>query len=173
MSAAAGELTRNIQGIDDLCTALDELVASWQEDAVIHGDIRWDNLLAVRGGDSKRWTRLQLIDWELCGAGDPAVDIGAFFGEYLRAWLQSIPITDPAGPRPPPRPRRAAVAADATGAAGRSGPPTVQHRPARRRVSRRAPASNPLRGRAFAHARRSRRRRPSMSCARASSTWCR
>ena len=98
MSAAAEELTRIIQGIDGLCTALDELVASWQEDSVVHGDIRWDNLLAVRGGDSKRWTGLQLIDWELCGAGDPAVDIGAFFGEYLRAWLQSIPITDPQDP---------------------------------------------------------------------------
>jgi aminoglycoside phosphotransferase (APT) family kinase protein len=98
MSAAAEELTRIIQGIDGLCTALDELVASWQEDSVVHGDIRWDNLLALRGGDSKRWTGLQLIDWELCGAGDPAVDIGAFFGEYLRAWLQSIPITDPQDP---------------------------------------------------------------------------
>jgi aminoglycoside phosphotransferase (APT) family kinase protein len=65
---------------------------------VIHGDIRWDNFLAVRGGDSKRWTRLQLIDWELCGVGDPAVDIGAFFGEYLHAWLQSIPIMDPQDP---------------------------------------------------------------------------
>jgi hypothetical protein len=31
-------------------------------------------------------------------AGDPAADIGAFFGEYLRAWLQSIPITDPEDP---------------------------------------------------------------------------
>jgi aminoglycoside phosphotransferase (APT) family kinase protein len=98
MSPAAEELTRIIQGIDDLGMALDELVASWQEDSVTHGDIRWDNLLAIRGGNSKRWTRLQLIDWELCGAGDPAVDIGAFFGEYLRAWLQSIPIVDPQDP---------------------------------------------------------------------------
>lgn len=98
MSPAAVELTCIIQGSDDLCSALDELVGSWQEDSVIHGDIRWDNLLAVRGGDSKRWTRLQLIDWELCGVGDPAVDIGAFFGEYLHAWLQSIPIMDPQDP---------------------------------------------------------------------------
>src|ERR671925_502329 len=43
---------------------------------------------------SGRWTGLQLIDWELCGAGDPGLDIGAFFGEHLRAWLQSIPIVD-------------------------------------------------------------------------------
>lgn len=98
MSPAAEELTRIIQGIDDLCVALDELVASWHENSVIHGDVRWDNFLAVRGEGSKRWTRLQLIDWELCAAGDPAVDIGAFLGEYLRAWLQSVPITDPEDP---------------------------------------------------------------------------
>jgi Phosphotransferase enzyme family len=98
MSSAAEELTRIIQGSDDLCSALDELVGWWQEDSVIHGDIRWDNLLAVRGEDPKRWTRLQLIDWELSDAGDPAVDIGAFFAEYLCAWLQSIPIVDPEDP---------------------------------------------------------------------------
>jgi len=98
MSPAAIELTRIIQGSHELCAALDELAATWRYDAVIHGDIRWDNLVAVRRDASTRWTRLQLIDWELCGPGDPAFDIGAYLGEYLRAWLQSIPITDPEDP---------------------------------------------------------------------------
>ena len=98
MSPAAVELMRIVQGSHELCAALDELAATWREDAVIHGDIRWDNLLVLRSDDSKRWTRLKLIDWELCGAGDPAFDIGAYFGEYLCAWLQSIPITDPQDP---------------------------------------------------------------------------
>jgi aminoglycoside phosphotransferase (APT) family kinase protein len=94
LSAAAVELTRIIQGTQELCAELDELLECRLEAAVIHGDVRWDNCLAVRGA-TRRWTRLQLIDWELCGAGDPAYDIGAFLGEYLRAWLQSIPIADP------------------------------------------------------------------------------
>ena len=98
MSPAAIELTRIIQGSQELCAALDELPATWRDDAVIHGDIRWDNLVAVRRDASRRWTRLQLIDWELCGPGDPAFDIGAYLGEYLRAWLQSIPIIDPLDP---------------------------------------------------------------------------
>jgi aminoglycoside phosphotransferase (APT) family kinase protein len=98
MSPAARDLTRIVQGLDDLCEALDATLASPAEDAVIHGDVRWDNLLAARDARSKRWARLSLIDWELCDAGDPAVDVGAFFGEYLRAWLQSIPITDPHDP---------------------------------------------------------------------------
>jgi aminoglycoside phosphotransferase (APT) family kinase protein len=98
LSAAAVELTTLLQGLEDLCGELDELHAEWREESVIHGDIRWDNCLAVRGAGSKRWSRLQLIDWELCRAGDPAFDVGAFFGEYLRAWLQSIPIADPRDP---------------------------------------------------------------------------
>ena len=97
-SAAAIELTRIIQATDELRTALDELVASWTEEAVIHGDVRWDNCIACRSRDSDRWTRLQLIDWELCGLGDPGWDIGAFLAEYLRAWLESIPIADPRDP---------------------------------------------------------------------------
>jgi hypothetical protein len=97
-SAAAIELTRIIQASDELRTALDELVASWTEEAVIHGDVRWDNCLACRRKGSQRWTRVQLIDWELCGVGDPAWDIGSFLAEYLRAWLQSIPIADPVHP---------------------------------------------------------------------------
>lgn len=98
LSAAAVELTRIVQAIDELCEELDDLLASWSVESVIHGDIRWDNCIARRGARSSRWSRLQLIDWELCGAGDPGFDIGAFFGEYLRAWLQSIPIVDPADP---------------------------------------------------------------------------
>ena len=39
MSAAAIELTRVIQSLDDLCAALDALAASPRQEAVIHGDI--------------------------------------------------------------------------------------------------------------------------------------
>jgi Ser/Thr protein kinase RdoA (MazF antagonist) len=97
-SAAALELTRMIQATDDFRTALDALIAAWTEEAVIHGDVRWDNCLAWRSADSDRWTRLQLIDWEVCGVGDPGWDLGAFLAEYLRAWLRSIPIADPQDP---------------------------------------------------------------------------
>jgi aminoglycoside phosphotransferase (APT) family kinase protein len=98
LSAASVELIRTVQSSDELCRGLDELSTSWQCESVIHGDVRWDNCLALRGRESKRRTRLMLIDWEASGAGDPGLDIGAFFGEYLRAWLQSIPIVDPREP---------------------------------------------------------------------------
>ena len=98
LSGAAVELTRMVQRSDELCAALDELDRAPRVKSVIHGDVRWDNFLALRGAGSNRWVGLRLIDWELCGVGDPGFDIGAFFGEYLRVWLQSIPIAEPGNP---------------------------------------------------------------------------
>ena len=83
-----------IQSSDLLCSALDGLLASWTPTAAIHGDVRWDNCLVLPGGDHSDWPHLQVIDWEVAGPGEPARDIGAFFGEYLSAWLRSIPIAD-------------------------------------------------------------------------------
>jgi hypothetical protein len=98
LSASSVELIRTVQRSDELCTGLDELLASSRNDSIVHGDVRWDNCLALYGRTSKRRTRLVLIDWEMSGIGDPGVDIGAFFGEYLRVWLRSIPIVDPQQP---------------------------------------------------------------------------
>ena len=39
-----------------------------------------------------------LADWELAGPGDPCLDIGAFFAEYLASWINSIPIIDSRDP---------------------------------------------------------------------------
>jgi aminoglycoside phosphotransferase (APT) family kinase protein len=98
LSPAAVDLTRVLQGLPPVCAELATLADEWSEESVIHGDVRWDNCLAVPGAAPRRWTRLQLIDWECCGPGDPAFDIGAFIGEYLRAWRQSIPVADPREP---------------------------------------------------------------------------
>ena len=107
---------------------------------MVHGDVRWDNCSPSRRG-SRRWTKLELIDWELCESGDPAVDVGAFLGEYLRAWVAVDPDRRPprSGPlrarRVPLRRMRPAVGAfwrpmPATGGfaggAGRDAPAVVR-----------------------------------------------
>jgi aminoglycoside phosphotransferase (APT) family kinase protein len=143
LSDAAVELTRIVQGSDELCAALDALGTDPPADSVIHGDVRWDNCLALRGAGRSRWTRLQLIDWERCGAGDPSVDIGAFIGEYLHAWLGSIPIADPRDPglllahaRLPLRRMRPALRAFWDGYAGQRGIPAAALRATLRRSTR-------------------------------------
>jgi aminoglycoside phosphotransferase (APT) family kinase protein len=98
LSTASVDLIRTVQSSDELCTGLDELLASWRSESVVHGDFRWDNCLALGARTSQRRTRLLLIDWETSRAGDAGLDIGALFGEYLRVWLKSIPIVDPREP---------------------------------------------------------------------------
>ena len=100
MTGAASELVKTIQRCEELCAALDELHASGQDGTLIHGDMRWENVLIARAtasGASRR-SRMLLVDWESAGRGDPSLDLGTFFGEYLHSWLRSIPIVDPTEP---------------------------------------------------------------------------
>jgi aminoglycoside phosphotransferase (APT) family kinase protein len=98
LTAASVDLIRMIQDSEQLCSELDELLRRHRDETVIHGDMRWDNCLAVSRRGSDRRTRVLLIDWELSAAGDPALDVGAYFAEFLRAWHQSIAIPDPREP---------------------------------------------------------------------------
>jgi hypothetical protein len=34
------------------------------------------------------------VDWELAGPGDRLLDVGAVLGEYVGAWLHSLPMVD-------------------------------------------------------------------------------
>jgi aminoglycoside phosphotransferase (APT) family kinase protein len=94
LSAAGFELLRLAQGSQALCEALDDLRASWRAESVIHGDPRWGNWIALPERRSRRRARVLMVDWELAGPGDPCLDVGAFFAEYLASWVDSIPIVD-------------------------------------------------------------------------------
>lgn len=73
------------------CSAgLDRLAASWGQRALIHGDLRRDNLLP-RGGSATARDRatgrrqgMLLIDWELVDVGDPCWDLGSALEIFLR-----------------------------------------------------------------------------------------
>jgi aminoglycoside phosphotransferase (APT) family kinase protein len=66
--------------------------------AFTHGDVRWDNCMAVAAPGARRRTRLLLVDWELAGPGEPGFDVAAVLADYLRVWVGSIPIVDPLDP---------------------------------------------------------------------------
>jgi putative peptide zinc metalloprotease protein len=53
---------------------------------VIHGDVRWDNMLVTAGAGPREGLNLRLIDWELVGRGDGAWDLGCLMAEVLRFW---------------------------------------------------------------------------------------
>jgi aminoglycoside phosphotransferase (APT) family kinase protein len=94
LSAGALDLLARLQAGDALCERLRRLRAAPAQDGFVHGDLRWDNCLALGG----RKTRVLLIDWELAGHGDPAADVGAALAEPLRLWVGSLPLSDPADP---------------------------------------------------------------------------
>jgi len=64
---------------------LTRLRGEWETRCIIHGDIKFANLLVADG-------HIRLIDWELVDVGDPCWDAGSVIQSYLLWWLSSIPI---------------------------------------------------------------------------------
>jgi aminoglycoside phosphotransferase (APT) family kinase protein len=72
--------------------ALDALAREWRGDALVHGDMKWDNCVA-RGGDGGDVPpELHVVDWELSGVGDSAWDVGSALHSYLCCWLLGLPL---------------------------------------------------------------------------------
>jgi aminoglycoside phosphotransferase (APT) family kinase protein len=98
LSAAAHDVVARLQASRALCERLREVRETTSDGAFVHGDLRWDNCLAVAAPGSRRRTRVLLIDWELAGRGAAAYDVGTVLAEYLRVWVGSIPIIEPSDP---------------------------------------------------------------------------
>jgi Phosphotransferase enzyme family len=98
-SQANLHLIATIQRFPQFGALLDALRGLWQPRALVHCDMKWENVLVAPASPGGRRT-IKLVDWEAAGWGDPCWDTGAVFGEYLGFWLLSIPIT---GVDPPDR----------------------------------------------------------------------
>jgi aminoglycoside phosphotransferase (APT) family kinase protein len=98
-STATIELIKIVQQSADFCSHLDQLQNEWHAQALIHQDVKWDNIIvfASSRGQSRG---VKLVDWESAVYGDPCWDIGSVFSSYLSFWLSSIPVT---GRNPPER----------------------------------------------------------------------
>lgn len=72
--------------------ALDELGRIWHPTSLIHGDVKWDNLVRVPGHPGQAPAHLLLVDWELAGPGDPRWDVGTLLSTFLSSWVMSIPM---------------------------------------------------------------------------------
>jgi aminoglycoside phosphotransferase (APT) family kinase protein len=98
MSAAALDLLSRVQSHELVCARLRELHGVTCTDAIVHGDLRWDNCMMVAAPGARRRTRVLLVDWELGGRGPASFDVGTALAEYLSAWVGSIPMPDPRDP---------------------------------------------------------------------------
>ena len=85
---AWSELRDLLRARPSVLETLPELRHRWASRAdLVHGDIRWDNLLVGAGEGPEGGLNLLLIDWEMAGRGDAAWDVACFLGEYARFWL--------------------------------------------------------------------------------------
>ncbi len=87
LSPASLTIFSNVQNDGSALRALSSLSAAQGDRyhrSLLHGDLRPANVLQV---PTARATRLVLLDWELCGFGDAARDLGGLLSEYLLEWL--------------------------------------------------------------------------------------
>ncbi|WP_157987422.1 phosphotransferase family protein [Jiangella endophytica] len=73
---------------------LDRLAAAWSPRALIHADVKHDNVVVAPGDD----TRIVLLDWETAGWGDPLWDVGSLTGNLVQLWLHTLHLTPGATP---------------------------------------------------------------------------
>ena len=68
---------------------LDALGAEWRFDSLIHGDMKWDNVLVF---STENGLDFRIADWEMADFGDAAWDVGAVLQSFLSTWIMSMPI---------------------------------------------------------------------------------
>jgi Phosphotransferase enzyme family len=80
-----------LQRYESMKSAFAEVISSFKPCCLAHNDLKFANVLLSRdwenGPDSHA---IRFIDWEFCGWGDPAYDLGSIIANYLEIWLDSL-----------------------------------------------------------------------------------
>jgi len=90
MNQGRRQVVDAIRATPELYHGLLDLQTRWRRLCLIHGDMKWDNVLLVTLPDGKQ--ELRLIDWELADLGDPLWDLASLLGSFLQHWLLNIPL---------------------------------------------------------------------------------
>ena len=92
MNPGAAQLHDILHSYPEYTRALDDLSGDWQVDALIHGDVKWDNCMVYPAEDGPG-SEFKIVDWELASLGDACWDVGAILQAYLTSWVFSMPDT--------------------------------------------------------------------------------
>jgi aminoglycoside phosphotransferase (APT) family kinase protein len=82
LSPAQLQLIQGLQSQPDAVAALDRLRREWRPTRLIHGDVKWSNVV-VQLDSAGVPNHLVLLDWEMAQAGDPAWDVGAVLHSFI------------------------------------------------------------------------------------------
>jgi Ser/Thr protein kinase RdoA (MazF antagonist) len=86
ISAAQHRLLALVQEQKNLLELLDREASAWTGETVIHGDLRWDNIVVGATADETPW----VVDWELVDIGPAAWDLAGLFADLLSLWVSLI-----------------------------------------------------------------------------------
>ncbi|MFN9402729.1 MAG: phosphotransferase [Dolichospermum sp.] len=78
------------QRYETLESAIADLAYQWQPCCLTHNDLQLNNILIHSRWQQSDNCLIRLIDWEACGWGDPAFDLGTLLASYLSIWLSSL-----------------------------------------------------------------------------------
>ena len=79
LSPGCRQIIESIQSDDPFFEALRANESKWKCDTVVHGDLKWDNVMVTDDADAP----IKLVDWELAGIGDPAWDVAGILHSYV------------------------------------------------------------------------------------------
>tara|TARA_R110002072_G_scaffold271038_2_gene430943 strand:+ start:50060 stop:51235 length:1176 start_codon:yes stop_codon:yes gene_type:complete len=69
----------------------DELHDSWRVESLMHGDLKWNNVLTRLGGGTNSEGEWFIIDWEMVDRGDPLWDLATMVQCWWHYWILSTP----------------------------------------------------------------------------------
>ena len=88
LSGAGIELLETLQRSQALCAHLARIGRPRDPDTLIHGDLRWENVIvAAQGPPPMVW----LVNWEFAGRGESAWDVACVLAAGVGGWLSTIP----------------------------------------------------------------------------------
>jgi hypothetical protein len=95
LSAAHFQLLRILQGEPDFNSYFEEIQQSWRPKTLIHGDVRFDNVLVGPPAEGDEdLPRVWITDWEMVRLGDPAWDLAGALQEFVVLWIASMPLPE-------------------------------------------------------------------------------
>jgi aminoglycoside phosphotransferase (APT) family kinase protein len=86
VSAANVAYLRLVQEYGELVRLIEELRADWRTNALVHGDLRWDNILV----SGRRDGGVTLVDWEFANVGDWRWDVASLLADYVGLWVAEL-----------------------------------------------------------------------------------
>jgi hypothetical protein len=98
LSPAHIDVISVLQRRPEVQSALDLISDGWSGDCLVHGDLRFANILARRDAASDPPEAVILVDWEFARLGDPAWDVGSALHSLLMWCLRTVPVHESATP---------------------------------------------------------------------------